>query len=172
MRKLLPYVFTFLTLAAMAVYILHSGLEGIMRPIVRTDLPETPEATAPAPEESRVFHGRVEFPPVEDILVLENSAERDMEKLATYFEGRSAGLHWLARPHFKSRKNPEDVVMGLRLSLDSLGQFKCEEIEFNNAEDSTFTQAVKWHVERYWRYRRSDSGKTELWLPVIFRASY
>ena len=168
MRKLLPYVFTFLTVAVMVAYILHSGFDFGVRPVVA----ETPEIVSPAPEEPRMFHGRVVLPPVEDILVLENSAERDMEKLATYFEGRSAGLHWLARPYFKSHKNSEDVVVGLHLSLDSLGRFECVEIEFTNAGDENFKQTVKDHIEHFWRYRRSTAGKTELWLPVIFRAVY
>ena len=170
MRKLLPYVFTFLTVAVAAAFLLRVGIGEIARPAPHAA--EPPAANQPAPEEPRVFHGRVVLPSVDDILVLENSADRDMEKLLTYFEGRSAGLHWLARPYFKSRRNPEDVVMGLRLSLDSLGRFECVEIEFTNADDPEFKESVKTHIEHFWRYRKSQSGKTELWLPVIFRAVY
>ena len=144
MRNLLPYLFSFIAVAVTAAYIVYEGARDFGR--IALPPPEEPVVEDSVPEEPRSFHGRVELPPVEDILVLSNSADRDIEKLATYFEGRSAGLHWIAQSYFKKHRN--------------------------SAEDETLGESIRQHIETYWRYRKSESGYTELWLPVRFRAVY
>ena len=170
MRSLLPYLFSFIAVAVTAAYIIYEGSRDFGR--IAVPPPEEPVVEDSVPEEPCSFHGRVELPAVEDILVLSNSADRDIEKLATYFEGRSAGLHWIAQYYFKKHRNSEDVVVGIRLAVDSLGNFACNGMEFTNAEDETLGESIRQHIETYWRYRKSESGYTELWLPVRFRAVY
>ena len=169
MRKLLPYVFSFLVVAVAAVLLFYSGLKNAFTVVVPE--PPVPEEQ-PAPEEPKTFTGRVEMPDEESILVLENSADRDIEKIATYLSGRAAGLHWLARPYFKKHRGSEDVIMGVRMTIDSLGRITCNEIEYTNAEDESLKDTLQRHIEYYWLYRKSESGKTELWIPIIFRAVY
>ena len=38
---------------------------------------------------------RVDMPSIDEIYVLENTAGRDLNKLALFLEGRAAGLHFL-----------------------------------------------------------------------------
>ncbi|MBR4347735.1 MAG: hypothetical protein IKP90_02170 [Fibrobacter sp.] len=168
MRKLLPYLFSFLAVAVLAAYIVYEGYRELRR--VAPPQPKEEVVEEVEPEEPGTFHGRVELPAVDDILVLSNSADRDIEKLYTYFEGRSAGLHWIAQAYFKKHRHSDDVVVGLRLAIDSLGNFACNGMEFTNAEDESLGEAIRLHIEAYWRYRKSESGTTELWLPVRFRA--
>lgn len=168
MRKLLPYVFSFLVVAAAAVLLFYTGMKNSLAAAVV----EPPAEEAPAPEEPRSFTGRVVMPDEESILVLENSADRDIAKIVTYLSGRAAGLHWLARPYFKNHKSAEDVIVGVRMTIDSLGRIACNEIEYTNAEDESLKDALQRHIEYYWLYRKSESGKTELWVPIIFRAVY
>ena len=168
MRKLLPYVFSFIAVAATAVFFFYSGMKNSFAVVV----PEPPAEEVPEPEEPRTFTGRVVMPDEESILVLENSAERDIEKIVTYLSGRAAGLHWLARPYFKKHKGAEDVIVGVRMTIDSLGRVTCNEIEYTNAEDDSLRDALQRHIEYYWLYRKSESGRTELWVPIIFRAVY
>ena len=171
MRSLLPYLFSFIAVAVTAAYIIYEGSRDFGR--IAQPPPEEPVVEEIEPEEEpRPFHGRVELPAVEDILVLSNSAERDIEKLATYFEARSAGLHWIAQPYFKKYRPSDDVVVGLRLAIDSLGNFACKEMEFTNAEDDSLGESLRRHIDAYWRYRKSESGYTELWLPVRFKSKW
>ena len=168
MGKLLPYFFSFVVVAALAVFLFYSGF----RELLTVAVPEPPVEELPAPEEPKAFTGRVVMPDSESILVLENSADRDIGKLATYLSGRAAGLHWLARPYFKKHRDAEDVIVGVRMTIDSLGCIACKEIEFTNAEDESLGESIRLHIETYWRYRKSEYGMTELWLPVRFRAVY
>jgi len=169
MRKLLPYLFSFIAVALLAAYIFYEGY----REFKRVTPPREPVVEEEVlPDEPRTFYGRVVWPQVDDILVLSNSADRDIEKLYTYFEGRSAGLHWIAQSYFKSHKHSEDVVVGLRLAIDSLGHFTCNGMEFSNADDETLGEAIRLHIESYWRYRNSETGTTELWLPVRFKSKW
>ena len=56
------------------------------------------------PEEA--FTGRVEMPSIDEIYVIENTAGRDLNKLAMFLEGRAAGLHYLSsEPRSISRKS-------------------------------------------------------------------
>ena len=169
MRKLLPYLFSFIAVALLAAYTFYEGY----REFKRVTPPREPVVEEEVlPDEPRTFYGRVVWPQVDDILVLSNSADRDIEKLYTYFEGRSAGLHWIAQSYFKSHKHSEDVVVGLRLAIDSLGRFTCNGMEFSNADDETLGEAIRLHIESYWRYRNSETGTTELWLPVRFKSKW
>lgn len=168
MRKLFPYLLSFLAVVAAAVFFFYSdpGLS------LRVGNAEPVEDAAPEPDTPRTFTGRVVMPDVENILVLENSADRDMEKIATYLLGRAAGLHWLARPYFRAHRGSDDVIVGVRMTIDSLGSIACDEIAYSNAEDESLKEALQGHIEHYWRYRKSESGKTELWVPIRFRAVY
>lgn len=169
MRKLLPYLFSLLTVALLAAYIFYEGY----REFKRVTAPRAPVVEEEVvPDEPRTFSGRIELPPVEDILVLSNSADRDMERLYTFFEGRSAGLHWIAQSYFRSHRHSDDVVVGLRLAIDSLGRFTCNGMEFSNADDASLGEAIRLHIETYWRYRKSETGTTELWLPVRFKSKW
>ncbi len=170
MRKLLPYLFSFITVAALAAYIVYEGYRELSK--VTPPPPKEEVVEEAEPEEPQPFHGRVVFPPVDEILVLSNSADRDIEKLATYFESRSAGLHWIAQSYFRSHKHSDDVVVGLRLAIDSLGNVACNEMEFTNAEDESLGDAMRLHIKAYWRYRKSETGTTELWLPVRFKSNW
>lgn len=172
MRKLLPYLFTFLAVALTAAYIFYEGYRDLRRVTPVPHQQETVEEEPLEPDEPRTFYGRVVWPGIDDILVLSNSAERDIEKLAAYFEGRSAGLHWIAQSYFKKHRNSEDVVVGLGLAIDSLGNFACNKVEFTNAEDESLGEAIRLHIEAYWRYRKSEMGSTELWLPVRFKSKW
>jgi hypothetical protein len=169
MRKLLPYLFSFIAVALLAAYIFYEGYREFKR-VTPSREPVVEEEVLP--DEPRTFYGRVVWPQVDDILVLSNSADRDIEKLYTYFEGRSAGLHWIAQSYFKSHKHSEDLVVGLRLAIDSLGHFTCNGMEFSNADDETLGEAIRLHIESYWRYRNSETGTTELWLPVRFKSKW
>lgn len=168
MQKLLPYFFSFVVVAVLAIFLFYSGF----RDLFTVAVPEPPVEEQPAPEEPKAFTGRVVMPDSESILVLENSADRDIKKVATYFSGRAAGLHWLARPYFKKHRDAEDVIVGIRMTIDSLGRITCNEIEYTNAEDESLKDTLQRHIEYYWRYRKSEYGTTELWIPIIFRAVY
>ena len=86
------------------------------------------------------FSGRVSMPSIDEIYVIENTAGRDLNKLAIFLEGRAAGLHYLSSEYFKkikvhrkgSRfiKSEDDVFLGLHLTLDSLGRFMDPQIMF------------------------------------------
>ena len=168
MQKLLPYFFSFVVVAVLAIFLFYSGF----RELFMVAVPEPPVEELPAPEEPKAFTGRVVMPDSESILVLENSADRDIKKVATYFSGRAAGLHWLARPYFKKHRDAEDVIVGIRMTIDSLGRITCNEIEYTNAEDESLKDTLQRHIEYYWRYRKSEYGTTEIWLPIRFRAVY
>lgn len=168
MRKLFPYLFSFITVLAAAVYFFCSN--PVSSPWANVETP-TEEETSEQ-DSARTFTGRVVMPDVENIMVLENSAGRDIEKLALFFSGRAAGLHWLARPYFKNYRAKDDIVVEVNLTVDSLGRIACGNIEYTNAKDETFRKSLQEHIEYYWRYRRSDSGKTEVWFPIVFRATY
>jgi hypothetical protein len=168
MQKLLPYFFSFVVVAVLAIFLFYSGF----RELFMVAVPEPPVEELPAPEEPKAFTGRVVMPDSESILVLENSADRDIKKVATYFSGRAAGLHWLARPYFKKHRDAEDVIVGIRMTIDSLGRITCNEIEYTNAEDESLKDTLQRHIEYYWRYRKSEYGTTEIWLPIRFRTVY
>lgn len=136
-----------------------------------SDYEDTPE------EVHRVevpFEGRMVMPEASDFQVLDNSAGRDMELIAKFFKGRAAGLHWLSTEHFKSstRKHPlPDVKMNVTLSVDSMGVFQVLSIK-SSAKDAAMEEALQEHIKKYWRYRRSTSGKTEFVAPFTWTSKY
>lgn len=125
--------------------------------------------------ESKAFVGRMAMPSLDDIYVLENSAGRDLTKLETYIQGRAAGLHWLSQEHFKQArraKKKDDVTMGVMLTLDSAGVFRCDEISFSTTDDEDLKTRLAEHIERFWRYTRSTAGTTKIWIPIRWRYKY
>ena len=127
------------------------------------------------------FTGRVMMPSIDEIYVIENSAGRDLNKLALFLEGRAAGLHYLSseyfkkiKPHRKGRKyskSDDDVFLGLHLTLDSLGRFKDPQIMFSNSDSDVFKVKLLKHVEYFWRLPPSKQGKLEIWIPIRFHAN-
>jgi hypothetical protein len=168
MRKLLPYFFAFLTVVVVAM--------ALFMPYVRLHdtkgVHEIAESVPEAVDEFRAFSGRVVLPSVDEIYVLDNSAGRDMSAFAKYLEGRAAGLHWLARSYFKTHRGAGDAALGVHLTIDSLGVFRCEEFQFSDAKDKSLEQDLREHIEFYWRYRRSTQGKTEIWFPIRWLEKY
>ena len=129
------------------------------------------------PEEA--FTGRVEMPSIDEIYVIENTAGRDLNKLALFLEGRAAGLHYLSSEYFKKIrvtrkgnrfiKSDDDVFLGLHLTLDSLGRFMDPKIMFSDSDDDVFKVKLLKHVEYFWRLPPSKQGKLEIWIPIRFR---
>ena len=121
------------------------------------------------------FTGRVVMPSVDDFYVLENSADRDLEKFERFLQGRAAGLHWAASEHFKKHGHSgrgealPDVVLGIKLTLDSLGLFT-PEILFSNTEDENLKGQVLSQIQTYWRYPRSVGGRFVVWVPIVWKA--
>ncbi len=124
------------------------------------------------------FTGRVVMPSLDDMYVLDNSAGRDLEQFEKFLQGRAAGFHWVSAEHFRKAKcrasdeaRAGDVVLGLKLSLDSLGRFE-PEILFSNTDDENFKGLVLSHIRAYWRYPRSVQGILEVWMPVVWKPCY
>ena len=136
-------------------------------PVYKAPAVEAPE---PVPENSgRPFTGRMSMPSLEEIYVLENTAGRDIAQLEKFIQGRAAGLHWLSQEHFRNKKNG-DISLGLHLTVDSLGVFHCMEIMFSDADDAAFEERLVEHIQYFWRYKKSESGKTEFWIPLRWKA--
>ena len=129
------------------------------------------EPTIIKQEKSKPFTGRMDMPNLDDIYVLDNSAGRDVEALEKYIQGRAAGLHWLGQEHFK-KKGADDIRLGLHLVVDSLGVFTCREILFSDADDEAFEQKLREHIEYFWRYKKSENGVTDFWIPLRWKAKY
>jgi hypothetical protein len=127
------------------------------------------------------FSGRVSMPSIDEIYVIENTAGRDLNKLAMFLEGRAAGLHYLSSEYFKKIKvrrkgnrfikSDDDVFLGLHLTLDSLGRFKDPQIMFSDSDDDVFKVKLLKHVEYFWRLPPSKQGKLEIWIPIRFHAN-
>lgn len=124
------------------------------------------------------FTGRVAMPAIDDMYVLENSAGRDLTLFESFLQGRAAGLHWAAAEHFKKERCPQnadssasDVALGVKLTLDSLGEFT-PEILFSNTSDVDLKNRVLSHIRNYWRYPRSEDGVFEVWVPIVWKACY
>jgi hypothetical protein len=142
----------------------------IYTPVV---LPAEPE---PAPVEQDGFTGRVIMPSLDDIYVLENTAGRDIVQFARFLKGRAAGLHFASSAYFKAnqktlKKDSPHAIMGIKLTLDSLGTFS-PEILFTNVHDDNFKGLVLSQIQTYWRYPRSESGRFVVWLPIAWKTEY
>lgn len=125
------------------------------------------------------FKGRIILPQAMDFEVLENSACRDMEQMARFMQGRAAGLHWLANDHFRKawrnyRKNRPvaDVHVRLVLNVDSLGVFQVDSVAAFDSDDKGLLDSLQGHIKKYWRYRRSTSGKTQFVVPFTWTSKY
>lgn len=143
------------------------------------------EPIVDAEEEEEVvedaFVGRVEMPSIDEIYVIENSAGRDLNKLALFLEGRAAGLHYLSSEYFKKIrvarkggrfiKSDDDVFLGLHLTLDSLGRFMDPQVMFTSSDNDVFKVKLLKHVEYFWRLPPSKQGKLEIWIPIRFHAN-
>ncbi len=116
------------------------------------------------------YKGRVLMPDVDDLYVLENSAGRDVLKLGKSLQGRAAGLHWLASQHFRTYN--DDVLVGLKLTIDSTGHIDYPEILYCNTNDDDFKWKLIRHIRTYWVYPRTKGGITEFWFPVRWLAEY
>lgn len=149
--------------------------------LLRMPPPAPPVTIVPEsePVNQKAYTGRMVMPSVNDIYVLENSAGRDILQIEKFLQGRAAGLHWLAADYFKAKKKSEkksgktegNVLMGIKLSLDSLGVFK-PEILFCNVDAPALKQLVVEHIENFWRYPRSQSGKFEMWAPFVWKRTW
>ncbi len=128
----------------------------------------------PEPETQQSFTGRVVMPSLDDIYVLDNSAGRDLLQFERFLQGRAAGLHFASSTYFKShrprkgKQSSGSVMMGIRLTLDSLGVFT-PEILFSNTDDKDFQNLVLSQIQTYWRYPRSEEGHLVVWVPVVWK---
>jgi len=151
---------------------------------VKTDQPVASIVPVEHPVEQKAFTGRVVMPSLNDIYVLENSAGRDLLQFEKFLLGRAAGLHYAAASHFKKnrasrnraskkrgKEKSPDVLMGLMLTLDSLGHFS-PEILFSNTDDENLKGLVLSQVQTYWRYPRSESGRFVVWVPIAWKSSW
>lgn len=165
-------MFAFMLVFVAVLYFVYSIPR--YEPIVEVEEEEKEDVV----EES--FNGRVEMPSIDEIYVIENTAGRDLNKMATFLKGRAGGLHYLSSEHFKKmkvhRKNhkfaksDDDVFLGLHLTLDSLGRFNEPKIMFSDSDDEVFTVKLLKHVEYFWRLPPSKQGKLEMWIPIRFHA--
>ena len=173
-KRNFPLILMFLMFVGL-LYVLFS----IPRSVPEPEVPFVPEPK----EETTGFSGRVVMPGVDDIYVLENSADRDIEQLVRFLQGRAAGLHYLAAEHFRNLKKnarrshkkvalSDDILVGVRMTLDSLGHFTLDEYVFSNTEDESFKKTLADHIGYYWRYPKSASGKLEFWIPIRWMAEY
>ena len=177
LKRNFPLILLFLVFAAMLVVLFN-----IPRSVPKPAAPFVPEQE----EETNGFTGRVVMPGFDDNYILENSAERDLDQLEKFLQGRAAGLHYLAAEHFKKLKknhkhskarksgdsSADDIVVGVRMTLDSLGRFKLNEFVFSNTDDEEFKENLVNHVEYYWRYPKSASGTLEFWIPIRWMEKY
>lgn len=147
-------------LAYMAYFVLQIPESKLVQETIENIPAENPNA----------FKGRMVMPDVDDIYVFENSSGRDLERLERYLQGRAAGLHYLSSSFFKRNKNRDDVSMGIRMTLDSLGRFTVTEFLFANHDNEDFKTLVQEHIQQFWRYPKSTTGKLDFWIPVTWRA--
>lgn len=173
----IPLIFLALVLSVMIVALLQIKSSTPSKVVV-TIVPQ------PEPVNQKAYTGRMIMPSINDIYVLENSSGRDILQVEKFLQGRAAGMHWLAADHFrnvkksakKSRRRQAaevegDVIMGIKLTLDSLGQFT-PEILFSNVDDKNLKDLVREHIQAFWRYPRSNGGKFEMWAPFVWKLEY
>ena len=167
-------MFAFMLVFVAVLYFVYSIPQ--YEPIVEVEEDEKNEETV---ESS--FNGRVEMPSIDEIYVIDNSAGRDLNKLALFLKGRASGLHYLSSEYFKKfkvrhknhkfAKTDDDVFLGLHLTLDSLGRFNNPQIMFSDSDNEVFTVKLLKHVEYFWRLPPSKQGKLEMWIPIRFHAN-
>ena len=167
-------MFAFMLVFVAVLYFVYSIPR--YEPIVDVEEKEAEEEVV-----EKAFNGRVEMPSIDEIYVIENTAGRDLNKLALFLKGRAAGLHYLSSEYFKkfkahhknnrAAKSDDDVFLGLHLMLDSLGRFNEPKIMFSDSDDEVFTVKLLKHVEYFWRLPPSKQGKLEMWIPIRFHAN-
>lgn len=155
------------------LFLIFAGLLYLMVGMPRY-IPEPPPIIEQQPVDGPSFSGRVVMPNLDDIYVLENSAGVDLQKLEKFLQGRAAGLHYLASEHYRQlkKKDREDIVVGIRMTLDSLGVFHFDEFVFSDTEDAKFKAKLVDHINYFWRYPRLSSGKLVFWMPIRWLAKY
>jgi len=180
-------VLAFLLVFIAVLYFIYSVPH--YEPIV--DIREEKAEAFVLPFDSNAFCGRVEMPSLDEIYVLDNTAGRDLNRIAMFLQGRAAGLHFLSSEYFQKSKPPRNrkgkskgkgkkdhshfksddgVFLGLRLSLDSLGRFKNPQIMFSDTDDKVFKVKLLQHIEYFWRMPPSKQGSLEMWIPIRFHA--
>lgn len=155
------------------LFLVFAGLIYVMLGVPRY-IPEPPPIIEQQPVEGPSFSGRVVMPNLDDIYVLENSAGVDLQQLEKFLQGRAAGLHYLSSEHFRQiKKNKrEDIVVGVRLTLDSLGVFHFDEFVFSDTDDAQFKSKLADHINYFWRFPKIASGKLVFWIPIRWLAKY
>ena len=164
----LPIYFMILVFAGM--------LFALSRVHLYTPVPSVESEPVPEVGLQKGFTGRVVMPSLEDIYVLENSAGRDILQFEKFLQGRAASLHFASAAFFKSnnknfKSDSPHAIMGIKLTLDSLGVFS-PEILFTNVHDDTFKGLVLSQIQTYWRYPRSESGRFVAWVPIAWKIDY
>jgi hypothetical protein len=164
MKKIIKRNFPLIVL-----FLVFIGLLDFLWQVEPYKAPPADNSEAATEQNVKTFMGRMDMPNLDDIYVLENSAERDVEALEKFIVGRAAGLHWLGQEHFK-KKNASDIRVGLHLVVDSMGVFTCKKILFSDADDAAFEKQLTEYIEYYWRYKKSQKGITEFWIPLRWKA--
>ena len=155
------FLFMFLGLVAVLFWKAPSKISPLL---------ETPQK----PVSSEVlFHGRLKPLSISDLYVIDNSAERDIESLLTYLQGRLSSLHYLFEAKVPRRKrNKEDLLIGLLVEINQEGTFKNAKIQFNSAKNSEMYKPLVQFVEKYWKYKRAENGSTTILIPFQWSAKY
>lgn len=162
-RNAVVFVFLFVFLGLLAI--LFFVPESKTPLLVEDSVIELPPAV--------IFHGRLSPLSISDIYVVENSAERDVESLLKYLQGRSSSLHYLFEKTYSKRKRlKEDLLIGLWIQIDSDGFFRNVKVRFSNAEKSALEKPLIQFVEKDWRYKKVEEGSTTLLIPFLWRAEY
>jgi hypothetical protein len=82
-------------------------------------------------------------------------------------------LHYLFQTKVpRSKRNKEDLLIGLLVEIDQEGVFKNAKILFNSAKNSEMNKPLVQFVEKYWRYKRAENGSTIILIPLQWRAKY
>lgn len=122
------------------------------------------------------FVGRMVMPSSADFVVLDNSAERDIEKIATFIQGRATGLHWVSSEHFLkeslSAAKVHDIHINMMLTIDSLGHFSDVRIAYCDTEDKEMLDRLVDQISSLWMYRRSAKGVTKIEVPFTWTSKY
>lgn len=120
-----------------------------------------------------LFHGRLSPLSISDIYVVENSAERDVDNLLKYFQGRSSSLHYLYEKVYPKRKRlKEDLLIGLWVRVDADGFFRDVKVRFSNEENNALAKPLIRFIEKDWRYKKVVEGTTTVLIPFLWRAEY
>jgi len=158
-------VFLFLFMFLILLAVLFWKAPSKISPLVET--PQEPVSSGV------LFHGRLKPLSISDLYVIDNSAERDIESLLTYLQGRLSSLHYLFEAKVPRRKrNKEDLLIGLLVEINQEGTFKNAKIQFNSAKNNEMNKPLVQFVEKYWKYKRAENGSTTILIPLQWSAKY